>query len=300
VPALPAIPFDNDLIESWSIALRAQRKSRRTVVIYVGAVRAYVAWCRVEGFDVALDRRIFEAYLADLIEENRLAPATIASRHIAVRQFSKWLCAEDQLEDPLLPVKSPKVDEKVTLPFTDEQLKALFTACKGVSFRDRRDEALCRLMAECGPRASDVLSMTLTGTSVSEGTAIIRGKGGGQRIIAFGPQTARSLDRYVRVRKMHRLAQEDAFWLGDRGSTFAYNGLYKTLNMRARDAGIDGFHLHRFRHTFSDRWLDKGGSEGGLMAVAGWKTRKMVDRYTKARAALRAVDEARRLELGDL
>lgn len=294
------IPFDDDLIESWAIDLTAERKSHRTIAIYLAGVRAYADWCDTRGLPTALGRHPFAAYLAELVKEERLADSTIASRHISVRQFSVWLAKENQVDDPLLPVKSPKVDEKVTPPFSDAELGALFAACKGVAFRDRRDEALCRLMAEAGPRASDVLSMSVKGTNITAGTAVITGKGGGERIIGFGPQTARALDRYVRVRKTHRLASGDTFWLGDRGATFGYNGLYKALNARAAAAGIVGFHPHRFRHTFSDRWLDKGGSEGGLMAVAGWKSRKMVDRYAKARASARALAEARGLNLGDL
>lgn len=294
------IPFDDDLITSWEIDLVAERKSDRTVVIYLAGVRAYRDWCSSHQVAVALERHAFAAYLAELVKEKRLADSTIASRHISVRQFSAWLAKEDDMDDPLLAVRSPKVDEKITPPFTDEELGALFAACKGVAFRERRDEALCRLMAEAGPRAADVLSMTVKGTNLGAGTAVITGKGGGERIIGFGPQTARALDRYLRVRKTHRLAGGNTFWLGDRGATFGYNGLYKALNARATAAGIVGFHPHRFRHTFSDRWLDKGGSEGALMALAGWKSRKMVDRYARARASARALAEARELNLGDL
>jgi hypothetical protein len=42
------------------------------------------------------------------------------------------------------------------------------------------------------------------------------------------------------------------------------------------------------------RWLRAGGSESGLMAVAGWSTRDMIDRYTGASASERA-RSARRL-----
>ncbi len=48
------------------------------------------------------------------------------------------------------------------------------------------------------------------------------------------------------------------------------------------------------------RWLAAGGSEGGLMAVAGWTTRDMIDRYTRFTAADRAAAEAATLGLGDL
>jgi integrase len=87
--------------------------------------------------------------------------------------------------------------------------------------------------------------------------------------------------------------------LGVRGKAFGYHGLYDALQRRAQAAGIEDFHPHVFRHTAAQRWLSAGGSEGGLMTVAGWSRRDMLDRYTRATAADRAADEARRLNLGD-
>ena len=127
-----------------------------------------------------------------------------------------------------------------------------------------------------------------------------RGKGGKGRSVPFGPQTTRALDRYIRARRTHRLAGTDALWLGDRGKQFSYWGLHKALGMRARRAGIPGFHPHILRHTAAHRWLAAGGSEGGLMAVAGWTRPDMLARYTRARASERAAEEARRLNLGEL
>jgi len=50
-----------------------------------------------------------------------------------------------------------------------------------------------------------------------------------------------------------------------------------------------------------DRYLlAAGGSEGGLMAVAGWTRPDMLLRYTKAQASSRAAAEARGLNLGEL
>ena len=63
---------------------------------------------------------------------------------------------------------------------------------------------------------------------------------------------------------------------------------------------MKGFHLHLLRHTAATRWLRAGGSEQGLMTVAGWSSRAMLDRYTGASAAERAAAESRGLGLGDI
>ena len=170
--------------------------------------------------------------------------------------------------------------------------------------RDRRDEAIVRLMTETGMRAGEVVDLQMPRCRPA-GRAGHRpprqgrqGRQGPHR--AVRPQTSRSLDRYLRLRRSHRLGETLPLWLGDRGKGFTYDGLHAALKFRAEKAGLVGFHPHVLRHTAASRWLAAGGSEGGLMAVAGWSRRDMIDRYTKATAETRAADEARTLQLGDL
>jgi integrase len=173
--------------------------------------------------------------------------------------------------------------------------------CKGRSLRDRRDEAILRLMIETGARAGEVVAMTVADVDLVAGRAAIRrGKGGKGRIVPISPQCARSIDRYLRMRRQHRLVDTSPLWLGGKGKAFGYPALYATLKYRADLAGIEAFWPHLLRHTAASRWLAAGGSEGGLMAVAGWSRREMLDRYTRATSEARAADEARRLGLGDI
>jgi integrase len=77
--------------------------------------------------------------------------------------------------------------------------------------------------------------------------------------LPFGPDAALALERYLRLRRSHRLATSDALRLGDRGKRFSYDALHKTLRQRADAAGVAGFHPHRFRHTAAHRWLAPEG-----------------------------------------
>lgn len=53
----------------------------------------------------------------------------------------------------------------------------------------------------------------------------------------------------------------------------------------------------RHRRSAAHRWLAAGGSESGLMAIAGWTRTDVLVRYTHVRASERAAAEARRLDL---
>lgn len=280
--------------------MRAERKSPQTVKTYGTGVRQYLAWCATTERPAVIDRPTVQGFTAHLLAEGREA-ATVRSRQLAVRRFSEWLVNEGELEtDPLLGIKAPKLDAKVVEPLTDDQLRALLKACQGADLRDRRDEAMIRFMVETGARAGEVVALAVSDVDLTHGTAVVRrGKGGKGRVVPFGPQTARAVDRYKRKRAAHRLAGTPALWLGDRGKGFTYDALYKALQLRANLAGLSGFHPHQLRHTAAHRWLAAGGSEGGLMAVAGWTRPDMLTRYTKARASERAAAEARALNLGD-
>jgi site-specific recombinase XerD len=290
-----------ELLPSWELHLRAERKSPATLRVYVGGARHFLGWCERIGTQAQLDRATVTAYIADLLD--RGAEGNSAKiRQQALRRFAAWLVEEGELDaDPLAGLKPPRVDSKVTPVLSAQQLRALLAACQGPTFTHRRDEALVRLMAETGLRAGEAVGLAVDDVDVRAGTAVVRrGKGGKGRMVPFGPQTARALDRYLRLRRTHRLADTPALWLGARSKTLGYSGLHQALGIRAAQAGIAGFHPHVLRHTAAHRWLAAGGTEGGLMAVAGWSRRDMLDRYAAATAAERAADEARRLGLGDL
>jgi integrase/recombinase XerD len=300
---VPDTPDLADLLLSWELHLRVERKSPQTVKSYGDGVRAYLNWCATNDKPAVLDRRQLREFVDGLLTAGA-KPATAVARHLAVRRFSGWLTEEgEQGADPLLGLKSPKLDTPVVEPLSDDELRAMLKACRGPDLRDRRDEAILRLMFTTGARAGEVAAMEVADLNLRTDppTVIIRrGKGGKGRVIPLAVETAAAIDKYLRARKTHRLHSDPALWLGDRGKHFSYDAMHQSLGMRAQMAGVASFHPHRLRHTAAHRWLSKGGSEGGLMAVAGWTRPDMLMRYTKAQASARAAEEAQRLNLGEL
>jgi site-specific recombinase XerD len=299
------IPTLTALLGSWKVAMQAQRMSRHTIDSYIRGVKYYLAWCDGQVGVEPLQLRTLQAWVNHLLDEGAEA-ATARIRQQAVRRFASWLTDPEQAEipaDPFLGMKPPKIDAKVVERLSDDDLRLMLKACSGKMLRDRRDEAMLRLLTETGLRAGEVLALNLPDVDVGRGIAVIRrGKGGKGRHVAFSPSTGAAIDRYLRVRRHHRLASTPALWLPETGAgeRLSYHGLRVALLARAEAAGVHGFHVHKLRHTFASRWLGAGGSEGGLMAAAGWSSREMVDRYSRATASERAMAEARSLGLGDL
>ena len=290
------------LLDSWGRVMRSEGKSDATLKTYTGGVNAFLRWCEATGTEPVLDKPTVQTFIGSLLADGA-EPATAHARLKALRRFTAWLVEEEEIDsDPLLGAAPPRVPRKVTPALTDDQLRRLIRACQGKTLKDRRDEAIVRLMVETGLRAGEVLALTVPDLNLNEGLVTVRrGKGGKGRVAPFGAQTTTAIDRYLRVaRREGRLTDSGPLWVGMTGKPFGYSGLDATLKERAENVGITGFHLHLLRHTAATRWLRAGGSEGGLMAVAGWASRSMLDRYTAASASERAATEARGLNLGDL
>jgi len=129
----------------------------------------------------------------------------------------------------------------------------------------------------------------------------VRGKGGKVRLVGFGNVTGLALARYLKARAKHPNVASPAFWLSARHAMpLRADGIKRMLSRRGRQAKVSGsLHAHRFRHDFSHRWQDAGGSEHGLMLIAGWSSTKMARHYGKQAAAQRALAEQARIGIAD-
>lgn len=285
-----------DLADSWKLTLRAERKSAGTITTYRRGLIAYAKWCERRGEDPLLTRSHVQTFLAEFFDGGG-KPTTAGNYLTALRLFVAWAVAEEELEtDEVASINFPKQSQQYRPPIAREELEAIVATCDRKSYIGRRDEAVLRFMVDTGGRSSEILSVRLSNIWIPKGRVLFLGKGDKERLAAFGSETALALDRYLRLRRKHRLAEStDLLWLGDRGRSFTYAALWPMVKKRAALAGVDDVHPHRFRRTFADNWLSEGGSTDGLMAIAGWDSMEMIKLYAGARANVRALDEHARL-----
>ena len=293
-------PRLQDLHRSFGRHLRAEGKSERTVVIYGQAIKFFSAWLEAQGRPATVDelnRPAVREWLAQLADVNE--PSTVKTRYKGLFRFCGWLVDEDELEEnPMKTLSPPEPTSKPVPVLSDVELVALMKTCAGKDFRDRRDEAIIRLLLDCGLRVSELCELAVDGVDLDQGMAVVKGKGRKVRPIYFGARTTRAIDRYLRVRARERWAHLDALFITQRGP-LSPDGARERMTVRGTQAGITDLHPHRFRHTWAHDFLMNGGQERDLKRLAGWSSDVMLERYGASAADARAKAAAQRMKRGD-
>jgi site-specific recombinase XerD len=300
------------LLPSWELALQAAGKSPKTITSYLGSVKSLAAYLAANDMTDDTERTGPAEIRGFLLAEIGRTSATSAAVHYRnLRVYFGWLVREDERQagNPMLTVDKPNAPEKVKPFLTEQDQAALLRACSGQDFEARRDTALLRIFIDTGVRVSGLAGLRyhpteleLTDVFLAQKRLRVRLKGGRETWVPIGAKSAAAIDKYLRARVKHPHADSSWLWLGTRGTGVQHmtdSGIRAMLKRRGQQAGVQGVHPHRFRHTFADQWLANGGNVDDLMHIAGWQTYDMPLRYAKGRGLDRAHAAHARLSPGD-
>jgi len=279
-------------------------KSPRTIETYQGNLDAWARFLTDTGRSLDprdATRRDALAFAADQVA--RFTPNTAKGRIVAVGTFFRWMVAEwsysgESRRSPFEGVDAPKLPAVRVPVLTEDQVDALLRACEGRSFEALRDRAVLALILSTGLRRNEAAALTVADVDLTVGVVrVVQGKGAKDRLSAFGLVASEALRHYLRARDRHRDHGHPALFLvtpghGHRGA-MSGSGLGAMLARRAQEAGLGHVHLHQLRHTFAHTLLANGAQEGDVMALGGWTTRSMMDRYGADLRQERAVQSYR-------
>jgi site-specific recombinase XerD len=211
-----------------------------------------------------------QAWLRNL-EEKGISAGTCYQHACLLSSFYSWAMKDPEVgrhvhRNParLARPKAPKPYQTESVKaLSDEDVAALVTAVRGHAQDDdivgKRDYALLLLYLATGLRRQEAIG--LRGKDVHAGETLVleyRAKGGDYRSREVREPRVKEalLDYLAAAGRLHALKTDAPLWTrhdraGKPGEALTSHCFVKNLKKYAREAGIEGFHLHRTRHTFA-------------------------------------------------
>ena len=271
--------------------------SRNTLYAYRRDLMHLGAWLAHQW------RELIQASEADLhgyfADRHASTRATTANRRLTVfRRFFRWALRERHIHaDPTLRLGAAKTPLRVPKTLSEAQVEALLQAPDVSTPLGLRDRSMLELMYASGLRVSELVGLKTWHVSLAEGVLRASGKGDKERLVPFGEEAGRWLQRWLHEGRPELLpgqASEDLFVTarGSRAGEAMSRVMFWTLVKRyALQAGITApLSPHTLRHAFATHLLNHGADLRAVQLLLGHADISTTTIYTHvARERLKAV-----------
>ena len=258
-----------------------------TVSTYRSHLKLFIDYLQTQAHSLELqDLTPYDLmdHLEDLKARDRSA-RYLKSRHQHVSTFLLWaegLGYISRDNNPARRVPTPKVPKIRKGFLKPEWFSALVEACTPPDTLSRaRRLAMLFLFSTTGIRHRELWGLAREDLDWKEHLIHVRlGKGQKDRRIPFHPETERAILGYLRHRKDHM----PELWVTEHGAKLSYWGISQDMRRLMDLVGINGQVpdvCHIFRRTWAANAVRQGIPRPYIMAVAGWSTPDMLDRYTQ-------------------
>jgi integrase/recombinase XerD len=215
--------------------------------------------------------------------------ATSAGRTVvAVRGFHKF-CVADSLAtaDPAAAVRPPSPARRLpkALPLADVEaiLDAAGAAGTTLALRDR---ALLEVLYGTGARISEAVGLDVDDLDRTDGTVLLRGKGGKERLVPVGSFALSAVDAYLtrgrpELASTASIGRAGALFLNARGGRLSRQSAWTVLVRTAERAGVTrDVSPHTLRHSFATHLLEGGADVRVVQELLGHASVTTTQIYT--------------------
>jgi site-specific recombinase XerD len=188
---------------------------------------------------------------------------------VTVRGFLRYAHEHGWIPaDPTVGMAVPKYHRSVPRQLTPAEMGMLYEAC-----RHSRDRVILSLMIQEGLRCVEVSRLRWDEVDEHNGTILVRGKGGHERVLPLTQAAVRALEAYHQDTRVTRSGPVVRSLADDRAGIRAETVSVEMSRLFAR-AGVrkvpyDGKSAHAARHTMAGDVLRRGGHLRDLQAILG-------------------------------
>jgi len=271
------------LVEEFLRHLTTERNaSPRTLKAYREALAAFRAknktpWKKCTAND-------FRDYLFAIMKRGQ-ARSYIRLQFSALRTFYRFLAERKGLRrDPVRELQLPKIDKKLPLVLTRQQIEELLTAPMRMAknraapvWMPLRDVAIMELFYSSGLRLSELAALDVATVDLYTESVRVFGKGRKERICPVGFPALEAISRYRAAANVHA----GPLFLNKSRKRISPRSIWLILKRYLRHTSIPiSISPHKLRHSFATHMLDRGADLRSVQALLGHASLSTTQIYT--------------------
>lgn len=242
-----------------------------------------------------IDRKTIRGFLAWLYL-NKQNKRTIARRLSSLRSFFKYSHSQNLIQaNPTEELDSPKLDRKLPVSLSYEQVVHLFAQPDTSNYLGYRDRAIMELFYSSGLRVSELVLLNRQDFDYTNLTVKLRGKGKKERIVPITKNAAEWIksylnhhERYQNTETHHSQVDGEAIFLNKHGMRLTSRSVDRKFDLYLNQSGIAGnVTPHTIRHTIATHWLENGMDLKTIQVLLGHSSLSTTTIYTQVSTKLK-------------
>jgi len=226
-------------------------------------------------------RQIIERYLVSLFYK-KIDKASIARKFSCFTSFERYL--RTQGIELSLQLTRPRLDKKLPMYLSVEEITHLLDGVKAKdlpSKRPFRDKAIFEILYATGIRCSELINIKLEDIDWTNKTIRIFGKGRTERIVLFGTQAKKQLQRYLNEERIAPKHQQEQIFLNYRDEPLTSRSVQRIIEMFRTFLKVGrNVTPHKIRHSFATHMLNRGVDLRVVQELLGHKALSSTEKYT--------------------
>jgi integrase/recombinase XerC len=256
--------------------------SPRTLKAYRHALSSFRAENKTPWKKCAADD--FRNYLFALMKRGH-ARSYVRLQFSALRTFYQFLAARKRLRhNPVREVQLPKLEKKLPLVLTRQQVDELLTAPireaksrSAPSWMPFRDIAIMELFYSSGLRLSELAALDVADVDPYIESVRVFGKGCKERVCPVGLPALEAIQKYRAAANVHA----GALFINKARKRMSARSVWLVLKRYVRLTSIPiSVSPHKLRHSFATHMLDRGADLRSVQALLGHASLSTTQIYT--------------------
>jgi len=207
------------------------------------------------------------------LSKRRLAPASMARKIVALRQFFQYCIKRQWLKkDPSEALESPQQASKLPHFLSRAEMEHLLNQPDLKTATGLRDRTMLEFLYAAGLRVSELVGLRPEQVDLSQGYVRTTGKGSKDRVVPLGSSSLQFMKRYLEEARPHliRLRDEGPLFLTQRGRGMTRQAFWARIKKYAKIAGLKrSTSPHTIRHSFATHLLEGGADLRSVQAMLG-------------------------------